>query len=191
VENTTLLTYVIFGWLGIVLIACTITDIRQKKIPNALTLTTIFAALLLHLSLNGWEGLMFSLQGLGLGFLFLLVPYSLGGIGAGDVKLTMAIGAVLGPINMLYIIVCIALAGGILTVSYMLHRRVVKKTLYRIWMFIVFALTQKDMSLLKYNKKEVLQEGIPFAMAISTGAFMYVGYTCLVVGEVAILHSVL
>lgn len=189
-ENTTLLTYIIFGWLGIVLIASTIMDIRRKKIPNALTLTTILAALLLHLSWGGWSGLIFSLQGLGLGFLFLLIPYLLGGIGAGDVKLIMALGGALGPTNMLYIIACIALAGGLLTIFYMLYRGVAKKTLYRIWMFMVFVVTQKDFTLLKYNKKEMLQEGIPFAMAISTGAFLYIGYACIVGGEIVILNSV-
>ena len=40
------------------------------------------------------HGFLFSGKGLLVGFLILLIPYLLGGMGAGDVKLMAAIGAI-------------------------------------------------------------------------------------------------
>ena len=65
------------------------TDGRHHKIYNKVLLPFFLLALLIHP--------IFGLQGAALGFLFLLLPYIWGGIGAGDVKLMAVFGALLGP----------------------------------------------------------------------------------------------
>lgn len=79
-----------------VLLIALVIDMRIFKIPNLLTYPAMAAALTLHTVLNGASGLLFSLLGLvaGLGIFFL--PFSLGLMGAGDVKLMGAVGAALG-----------------------------------------------------------------------------------------------
>lgn len=84
-----------------VLIVATVTDIRHRKIYNWLTYPAMFLGLLLATgaSLNlrfGQLQLQESILGLlGCG-LFMLVPYTLSGGGAGDVKLAMAMGSLIG-----------------------------------------------------------------------------------------------
>jgi len=64
------------------------TDGRKHKIYNKVLLPYFLIALLIQ-PIIGLEGAV-------LGFLFLLLPYLYGGIGAGDVKLLAVYGALLG-----------------------------------------------------------------------------------------------
>jgi prepilin peptidase CpaA len=73
-----------------------IIDIRHSIIPNWLTVTGVIAGLLYHIGTEGIEGLVFSITGLFIGFVLLFIMYVLGAIGAGDVKLFAAYGAVAG-----------------------------------------------------------------------------------------------
>ena len=77
---------VAFGVCAVYLIAAFITDLRSMKIPNVLTVSAMLSGPVYHGVLDGWEGL-FSLKGLGAGFLILLIMYFIGAVGAGDVKL--------------------------------------------------------------------------------------------------------
>jgi len=65
------------------------TDGREHKIYNKVLLPYFFVALLIQP--------IICLEGTAFGFLFLLLPYLYGGIGAGDVKLLAVYGSLLGP----------------------------------------------------------------------------------------------
>jgi prepilin peptidase CpaA len=54
-------------------------------------------ALVAHAWLGGFPGALFSLAGLGTGLGLFLLIYFFGSIGAGDVKLMAAVGALIGP----------------------------------------------------------------------------------------------
>ena len=77
-------------------VACAVFDWRSRRVPNALTLPAIVVGLSLHGLFGGASGILFSLKGLALGAGLFLIPYCLGGMGAGDVKLMGALGAWLG-----------------------------------------------------------------------------------------------
>ena len=96
-----------------VLIASVYNDLRVQKIPNLLTYPTMIGAIAFHGFTSGLNGLLFSLSGLGVGMAVILIPYLLGGIGAGDVKLMGASGAVLGMKGVFIAFLITALAGGI------------------------------------------------------------------------------
>ena len=71
-------------------------DLRERRIPNRLTGSFLAAGLLLHFALGGWGGLRSAaLAALTAGGLF-LVFFIAGGMGAGDVKLMAAVGAITG-----------------------------------------------------------------------------------------------
>ena len=72
------------------------TDIRSHKIPNWLTAGGIILGIAYHTIVEGVEGLYFSISGIVVGFTLLLVLYLFRGVGAGDVKLFAAIGALMG-----------------------------------------------------------------------------------------------
>jgi prepilin peptidase CpaA len=71
---------------------------------------------------RGLSGLAFSAGGLAIGMGILIVPYIMGGMGAGDVKLLGAAGSVLGPLGVLNAFVVAAFIGGIYAVLVMLFR---------------------------------------------------------------------
>ncbi len=89
--------------MAAVLIAM-VTDLRTLKVHNVLTLPLLAAGLVYGGVTGGWSGLAASLTSAGLGFLCLLIPYVLGGMGAGDVKLAAALGAWLGPATLLTVL---------------------------------------------------------------------------------------
>ncbi len=72
-------------------------DWRSRRIPNFLTFGGALAGIVFQTAVMGWAGLFQALTGLLLGLGLLLLPYILGGMGAGDVKALAALGAWLGP----------------------------------------------------------------------------------------------
>lgn len=85
-------TFVLLALLAL----ATLADVRNRRIPNALTFPTIGLGLALGAMLGGVDGLREHAFGaaLGLGMLFPL--FVLRWMGAGDVKLMAAIGALMG-----------------------------------------------------------------------------------------------
>lgn len=100
--------------LLIVMIICFITDVIKQKIYNVVIFPALIAAFILNVYIYGLPGLKLSLLGFAVGFVILLVPYLLGGIGAGDVKLLALVGALKGSIFVLNTAVYMALIGGII-----------------------------------------------------------------------------
>jgi prepilin peptidase CpaA len=95
-------------------------DLKARRLPNYLTLGTALAGLAFQFFSHGWPGLAAGLQGLGLGFGLLIIPYGLGGMGAGDVKALAALGAWLGPAQTFGLFVYMVLAGGLMALGVLL-----------------------------------------------------------------------
>lgn len=98
------------------------TDIRHRKILNLVTMPAAAAGIVYHAFTNGISGLGTSFAGLGAGLALLLIPFLMGGIGAGDVKLLGAVGALKGPVFVLYAGLASAIAGGILALFLLIYR---------------------------------------------------------------------
>lgn len=88
-------------------------DIRYRRIPNWLVVTGATAAFAIHIWLSGFNGFKTAAAGLGVAFLVYLPLFVLRAMGAGDVKLMAAIGAVIGPMNWIFLFVFTALLGGV------------------------------------------------------------------------------
>lgn len=107
-------------------------DCRDRRIPNRLVAAGIGAGLLLGLVSGGLRGLGESVLGLLAGGAILFVPFALGWMGAGDVKLLAAIGAILGARGAAYSILYGAIAGGIISAVALTRRRRLGVTLMAI-----------------------------------------------------------
>lgn len=103
----------IFVVLMGVLISATYTDLRSSRIPNWLTVSAVGFALVAHAWLAGLPGALFSLAGLGAGLGLFLILYVTGSIGAGDVKLMAAVGALVGPYGALVSGLLAMIVGGV------------------------------------------------------------------------------
>ena len=73
-------------------------DLRYQRIPNRLCLIALVLGIIMNTLFNAWLGLGDSLSGAGLALLMLLPAYTFRLLGAGDVKIMVAIGAISGPL---------------------------------------------------------------------------------------------
>src|SRR5262245_40960203 len=99
--------------LTLAVIACTF-DLRTRRIPRVLTIGGAIAGVAFHVMTGGWMAGAASLAGWTVGIAILLVPFALGGLGGGDVKLLGALGAWLGPANAVWLGLYTGIAGGVI-----------------------------------------------------------------------------
>ncbi|MGE5593769.1 MAG: prepilin peptidase [Betaproteobacteria bacterium] len=98
-------------------------DCRERRVPNRVVVAGIGGGLALGLVTGGLRGLGHSVLGLLAGGAILFVPFALGWVGAGDVKLLAAIGAIMGPKGAACSILYGAIAGGIISGAALARRR--------------------------------------------------------------------
>jgi len=88
-------------------------DLREHRIPNLLTGPAILAGLLLHGLLGGWGQVGSSLLAGAIGGAVFLLFYFAGGMGAGDVKLMIAVGCLMGLAPLRTMLLATAVAGAV------------------------------------------------------------------------------
>lgn len=108
--------------LAPLLIAAIYTDLKWSRIPNWLTVSAMGIGLLMQTWVGGLHGALVSLAGLGVGMGLFLLPYACRGIGAGDVKLMAAIGAIVDPAGALSVAILSVLAGGLYALCAMTYQ---------------------------------------------------------------------
>ena len=91
----------------VVAFVAAVIDFRRFRVPNALTFPLAILGLMFHATVSGIIGLQYSVGGLTMGLVVLLLFYVMGVMGAGDVKLLAAIGAWVGAANVVYVF-CVA-----------------------------------------------------------------------------------
>ncbi len=102
-------------WIAVLLgFAATFDDIRRRAIANWINVAGLSAGLIYHTADRGLVGLGWSLGGAAIGFAVFLGFYVLGAMGGGDVKLSAAFGALLGPSGILIAALLAAPAGALL-----------------------------------------------------------------------------
>jgi prepilin peptidase CpaA len=158
--------------LIILLLICVVTDLKERKIYNKVLFPGFLIALTYHIFTDGWSGLSDSLLGALVGLLILLIPYLMGGMGAGDVKLLAVIGAINGITFVLMTALYMALVGGIIGVFILLFRRGVLKSMKQLIFYIScrFQGLKVPFSL----DKEALSTTYPYGVAIAAGAIFEV-----------------
>jgi prepilin peptidase CpaA len=109
----------------------TAVDIRSMRIPNRLTYSGVVLGLALNFGVvcafHGFEkgvtaGLVPSLAGCVLLLLVFGAMSAIGAMGMGDVKLMAAVGAFLRWPLCLYALICVLIAGGVLSIGYAVAR---------------------------------------------------------------------
>jgi prepilin peptidase CpaA len=114
-------TAVVFALIAL-LTAAVATDLKSHRIPNLLLWPALSLALMLHMTSGGLDGLVVASGGLALGFAMLLPLYSVGGMGAGDVKLLSIVGSFIGPWGAVAAGVGTMIAGAVFGIAVILWR---------------------------------------------------------------------
>lgn len=159
---------VLNGLLVVVLVICVVTDLKSRKIYNNVIFPSLLLAFLLNGILFGWTGLVSSLLGFGCGLAILLVPYLMGGMGAGDVKLLALIGAIKGTTFVFISAIYMGLIGGLIGLLILLFRKGVLKRIQSI--FYSFSGVSNGMRIPLGLDREGLQTTYPYGIAIAAGA---------------------
>lgn len=147
-------------------------DVRYRRIPNAFVLGALGSGLAANTIYNGPRGLFSSITGCVVGLGLMLILRFFTGLGAGDVKLFGAIGAVIGVQLVLPTFLIIVLAGGILAVHSMLSAGTVRHTMLRVWH--LFAGKHAVSQIVEPALASVSRQTIPYGVAITFGSVISV-----------------
>ncbi len=156
--------------------ACSVTDIVDRRIPNLFLAMALSLALISHGLGGGLAGLLDSFIGLAVGLGLLMPFYLLGGTGAGDVKLLGVVGALLGIKGVLVTGAATLICGGVLGIAWLLWR------VADAWFAAQFASYTRLKSVGQLPMNAVLPNAklrgttIPYAPAIACGTFFAIWY---------------
>ena len=159
----------VIGWAAAFLFFAVASDLRFHRIPNWLTLPALLVALLASPWVGATSGPLEAALGAALGLALLVGPYALGGMGAGDVKALMVLGAWLGPEATFGAAVWAVIAGGVFGLM-MLALRGELGSFARRWGRTLFnSLTSRRIAYEPPAAGSIASGGIPFAAAIAVG----------------------
>jgi len=111
--------------LAIILLVFSISlyfDLKYQRIPNLLCAVTLITGFIVQFYFIGWLGLLTALTGAGIAFLLLFPAFCLRFLGAGDVKLMVAIGTFLEVKLLLWTLVYAVMAGAVTSIFLALYR---------------------------------------------------------------------
>ncbi len=152
----------------IILIAvCVFTDLKERRIYNIVLLPAVILALFYHIYTAGLTGGCFSLKGLLIGMGLLLIPYFMGGIGAGDVKFLGAIGSLKGSAFIFTTFLAGAIAGGIMAVFCLLKNKKLSFTIKKLFFPFLY---RYGLIIDQTENSEESNSTIPYGAAIAIGA---------------------
>ena len=147
-------------------------DVKSRRIPNFVTMPAFLFGLALHLALGGWRQLLSSLAaGLICAAVF-LVFYIAGGMGAGDVKLILAVGCIAGLSHVAYLLVLTALSGGVMAIVWAMARGQLQQTIMNVG---ELASHHRHAGLQPHpdlNLKNAATLRLPYALAIAGGSIL-------------------
>jgi len=113
--------------LAALLAGAVYTDLRFGKIYNKLTIPCMMLGVALNAA-RGLPGILDSLAGIGVVLILYLLFAPAAGIGGGDAKLVMGVGALLGVKLLVWAMLFSAVIGGVLALAAMLRHRALLST---------------------------------------------------------------
>jgi prepilin peptidase CpaA len=151
--------------LILLFLSAIVTDLKWNRIYNLQTYPAMAFGLVLGFAAAGAQGALMSFLGLVVGVSLLFVFYLLGGVGAGDLKLLGAIGALKGLSFVLWTMFYTGLVGGAMALAVIIWRGSVWQTLKNLVFFARHPL--------RFQREQDPQQHqyLPYGLAISIGCF--------------------
>jgi prepilin peptidase CpaA len=157
--------------LAVLILLAVISDIRTCKIKNSIIIIFTAAGLATGIINAGMQGLAYSLAGAAIPLVLLFILYALKMLGAGDIKLLCAAGAIGGAGFIPYGIAYSFLSGGLIALVIMLLRKNAGKRARHFLSYIKSCFLSR--SLLPYTDLPDRSDGAKFrfSIAIACGTF--------------------
>ena len=156
----------------LVAIGAGVFDWRYRRIPNWLTVSGFAAGVAVNTILYRWPGLKAALLGTLLGLGLLLPFVLLRSLGAGDWKLAGALGACLGPRQLLSVLVGTILVAGVMALAVIVWKGRMKQTLVNI-AHLLAALFSLRMPASELSLDDPQSTKIPFGVAMAVAVLFY------------------
>jgi prepilin peptidase CpaA len=158
---------------GIVALIAGITDWRWRRIPNCLTVPAALAGLAANSAAWHWAGLKSSAEGLGLGLLLLFPFVLIRALGAGDWKLTGALGSLLGPHELLLVLAVAVMIAGVMALVLVIYKRRLGELLHNMGrLLLALATGHPGHPAVSLDNPESLK--VPFGVAVAIAAIVFV-----------------
>ena len=151
-------------------LSITYMDVRYRRIPNKQVLIILLCGIALNAFFGAWSGFLASLLGIVMAFGLMFTLHVLGTMGAGDVKLFAAIGAVLGSSLVLPTFLIVAVTGGVLAICKMVYKRRVAATMLRVVQFFIGLLPGQTVPRVSVPKDPTYT--LPYAVPICLGSVL-------------------
>ena len=145
-------------------------DVRYRRIPNLLVAGLLIGGLTINISFGGVSGGLASIEGLGLAFLPMFLIHLFGAMGAGDVKLFGAVGAVVGVSLVPLTFVIVVMLGAALAIYTMLRSGTVFSTLHGVLRIFVGIMPGWEMP--RFAIPSDRKHTIPYGVAIMLGSLI-------------------
>jgi len=167
---------VVFFLISILVIA-SIMDILSSRIPNWLTFPALAAGISYFTMVKGYEGFLFSLAGAAAGFGLLILPFIIGGTGAGDLKLLGAVGSILGAQGVFAVFIFSSILGGIYALAALAAKGLLAATFRRYGIILKgFIITQQFVYIPPGIKEKEIKIKFGLAIALGTGSYLSFGF---------------
>jgi prepilin peptidase CpaA len=153
----------------IFIVACCVVDARTRRIPNVLSASAMIAGLGLNTAYFGVSGLGVSVGGLLAAAAVLLPAFAVGGLGAGDVKMMGAIGALLGPELALAALGLGMIFGGLIMVAHLARRGRLKEKLGDTWAMVAAASLARSIEPLRAPGADPDAVALPYSVPLALG----------------------
>ncbi|MBM7615828.1 A24 family peptidase [Alkaliphilus hydrothermalis] len=165
--------FINYGLLIILISMSLYTDWKTNKIKNVIVYPFMVVGLILNLVVGGWIGGLQSFYGIGIPIVLLLIFYIVGAMGAGDLKLFAAIGALMGKDFVLKTMVVSFISGGFIALGLMIIRKNGRQRLKYLINYICMTIISGKINGYTQIKKD--RDGkFPFAVAIFTGVMIMI-----------------
>ena len=147
-------------------------DLRYRRIPNVIVIATLIAGITLNAAMGSWWGLLGSAEGIALAFVPMFLMHIFGAMGAGDVKLSGAVGSVLGVSMVPLALIIIVMMGAVLAIYSMIRSGRVFSTLHGVLRIFVGIMPGWEMP--RFAMPSDRRHTIPYGVAIMLGSLIAV-----------------
>jgi prepilin peptidase CpaA len=167
---------VTYAYAAAILVAllASASDLRSRRVPNALTFPAMLAGIVYHVIMNGYGGAAIGAAGVLAGIALFFPLFALGGLGAGDVKLLGALGAWLGAKLIIYVAFYASLAGGVLAVIVIVRHGYARDAARNLWLLLTHWRVVGLRPMPSLTLSSARGPRLPYALPIAAGVLMTV-----------------